>query len=133
LIAAGAAALVAGVVLAAGMKRDQVAGHAYAIPSAEGRIVVEILNGTRRSGLARAATRLVRQQGIDVVFFGSADSASRTDTTRVIARRGERAAAEAVARALGTGRVELEPDTLRRVDVSVILGGDYQPEGGVHP
>jgi hypothetical protein len=122
-----------GVVLAARIKRDRVAGHAYPIPSAEDRIVVEVLNGTTRPGLARTATRLIRQQGLDVVFFGSTDSTDRTDSTRVIVRRGRRGAAETVAKALGTGRIEVELDTLRRVDVSVILGSDYQPAGAVHP
>lgn len=128
-----AVVLVAGVALAARIKRDRVAGHAYPIPSADDRIVVEVLNGTTRVGLARTATRLIRQQGLDVVFFGSADSASRTDSTRVIVRRGRRSAAEIVAKALGAGRVEVELDTLRRVDVSVILGADYQPAAEVHP
>ena len=133
LIAGATLVIVAGVVMAARLKRDRVEGHAYAIPSAVGRIVVEVLNGTRRDGLARTATRLIRQQGLDVVFFGSADSASQTDSTRVLVRRGGRGNGEIVAKALGTGRVELVPDTLRRVDVSVILGADYQPDAGVHP
>jgi len=120
-------------VLAARIKRDRVDGHAYAIPSADGRIVVEVLNGTDRGGLARTATRLIRQQGLDVVFFGSADSASRTDSTRIIVRRGDRGAAEIVAKALGAGKIEVELDTLRRVDVSIILGSDYQPASEIHP
>jgi hypothetical protein len=119
--------------MAARIKRDRVEGHAYAIPTVEGRIVVEVLNGTKRPGLARTATRLIRQQGLDVVFFGSADSASQTDSTRIVVRRGKRGVGEIVARALGAGKIELLPDTLRRVDVSVILGSDYQPEAGVHP
>lgn len=125
--------LVAGVVMAARIKRDRVEGHAYAIPSAEDRIMVEVLNGTKRPGLARTATRLIRQQGLDVVFFGSADSASQTDSTRIIVRRGKRGAAEIVAKALGAGKIEVVLDTLRRVDVSVILGSDYRPASGVHP
>lgn len=133
MIAAVAAALATGVVLAAGIKRDRVEGHAYPIPSGDDRIVVEVLNGTTRQGLARTATRLIRQQGLDVVFFGSADSASRTDSTRIIVRRGNSGAAEIVAKALGAGKVEVQLDTLRRVDVSVILGTDYQPEGEIHP
>jgi hypothetical protein len=121
------------VVLAARLKRDQVEGHAYPIPSADNRIVIEVLNGTQRSGLARTATRLLRKQGLDVVFFGSTDSASRTDSTRVILRRGDPAQAEAVAKALGAGTVEVALDTLRRVNVSVILGQDYQPRQELHP
>lgn len=128
-----ALAVVAGVVLAARIKRDRVAGHAYPIPAADDRIVVEVLNGTSRSGLARTATRLIRQQGLDVVFFGSADSASRTDSTRVIVRRGGRGPAEVVARALGMGVVEVKLDSLRRVDVTIILGSDYVPAPEIHP
>lgn len=122
--------LVAGVGFAARLRRDQVPGHAYAIPSADNRIVIEVLNGTGRQGLARTVTRLLRQQGLDVVFFGSADS---TDSTRVVARRGSARAAEAVAKALHAGRVVEEIDTLRRVDVSVILGRDYVPAPEIHP
>ncbi len=125
--------LTAGIVVAARLKRDRVEGHAYAIPSARDRIMVEVLNGTSRNGLARTATRLLRRQGLDVVFFGSADSADRSDSTRVIARREDAGAAEIVARALGAGLVEVERDTLRRVDVTVILGMDYIPADEVHP
>jgi len=107
--------------------RDQVAGHAFAIPSAEDRILVEVLNATGRQGLARLGTRQLRSEGLDVVFFGNADSV--VDSTRVIARRGKRGDAERVRAALGLGHVLLEMDTLRRVDVSVVLGSDYQPRG----
>jgi LytR cell envelope-related transcriptional attenuator len=133
LIAGGILLAVAGVGLAARLKRDRVPGHAYAIPSAQDRIVIEVLNGTTRQGLARTVTRLIRRQGIDVVYFGSTDSADRTDSTRIIARRGDPAPAEIVARALGMGKVEIETDTLRRVDVSVILGLDYRPPEEIHP
>ena len=130
LIAAALLLAVVGLVLANRLGRDRVPGHAYAIPSGDDRIIVEVLNGTRRQGLARTATRLLRRQGIDVVFFGSTDS---TDSTRVIVRRGARSRADQVARALGVGKVVTESDTLRRVDVTVILGRDYAPEGGIHP
>jgi hypothetical protein len=133
LIAGAALVLIVGVIVAARLKRDRLPGHAYAIPSAHDRIVVEVLNGTTRQGLARTATRLIRQQGLDVVFFGSTDSTSRTDSTRIIVRRGVRGAGDIVARALGVGKVEVAVDTLRRVDVSVILGSDYRPTGEVHP
>ncbi|MGH7580231.1 MAG: LytR C-terminal domain-containing protein, partial [Gemmatimonadales bacterium] len=35
-------------------------------------MTVEVLNGSRRSGAARAATRMLRRRGLDVVFFGNA-------------------------------------------------------------
>ncbi len=99
--------------------------HAYAIPSPERRITVEVLNGTRRSGVARAATRMLRRRGLDVVFYGNAEAA--VESTRVIVRRGDPGRGRDVRQALGAGRVVVEPDTLRRVDVSVVLGPDFQP------
>jgi hypothetical protein len=98
--------------------------HAYPIPSPERRVTVEVLNGSRRAGAARAATRLLRRRGLDVVFYGNAESA--VESTRVIVRRGDPGRARDVRQALGTGQVVLEPDTLRRVDVSVILGPDFR-------
>ena len=47
--------------------------HAYPIPSPERRVTVEVLNGTRRAGVARAATRMLRRRGLDVVFYGNAE------------------------------------------------------------
>ena len=97
---------------------------AAAIPSPGKRITVEVLNGSRRAGVARAATRQLRRQGLDVVTFGNADSAS--DSTRVIVRRGDPGRGRDVRRALGAGSIAVEPDSLRRVDVTVILGADFQ-------
>ena len=100
--------------------------HAYPIPSPEGRVTVEVLNGTKRPGVARAATRMLRRRGLDVVFFGNADAA--VDSTQVVVRRGDSAAGREVRQAIGAGRLVVEPDTFRRVDVSVILGPDFRPK-----
>jgi hypothetical protein len=59
-----------------------------------------------------------------VVFFGNAEAA--VDSTRVIVRRGDPGRGREVREALGVGMVVVEPDTLRRVDVTVILGPDYR-------
>lgn len=130
LIAAGAVLLTVGIVLAARIRRDRVPGHAYAIPSADNRVVIEVLNGNGRAGLARTVTRQLRQQGLDVVFFGSTD---KTDSTEVVVRRGNDGAGSIVAKALGAGKVRVDLDTLRRVDVSVILGADFKPAADLHP
>jgi len=112
-------------------KREHVRGHAYAIPAPDRRITVEVLNGTQRPGAARVATRMLRRRGLDVVFFGNADASA--DSTRVIVRRGDPGRGRDVREALGAGRLVVEPDTLRRVDVSVILGQDFRPTGELHP
>lgn len=111
-------------------RREQLPGHAYAIPAPGKRIRVEVLNGTRRAGFARTATRALRAQGLDVVFFGTGPS---SDSTRIFVRRGDPGQGREVAEALGTGRVLVQPDTLRRVDVSVLLGNDWRPKLPVHP
>jgi hypothetical protein len=112
-------------------KPEPAAAHAFPAPTIQGRVMVEVLNGTRRQGVARTATRMLRGRGIDVVFLGNADSAETA--TRVIARRGDQDRARHVASVLGTGKVVVETDTFRRVDVSVILGEDFRPRLGVRP
>lgn len=93
--------------------------------------MVEVLNGTRKQGAARTATRMLRARGVDVVFLGNADTAAAL--TRLIVRRGNPDRARTVAGVLGTGKIVVEPDTFRRVDVSVILGEDFRPRLGIHP
>jgi hypothetical protein len=121
----------AGAVLFQPAPPPPVVSHAYAVPSAENRLQVEVLNGTRRPGAARVATRLLRQQGVDVVFFGNADRL--VDSTQIVVRRGNPANAAAVRGALGAGRIVVARDTLRRVDVSVLLGQDFRPKLELHP
>lgn len=111
---------------------DVVAGHAYAIPSGEDRTVVEVLNASGRSGMARAATRVLRRAGVDVVYFGNA-SLDSLDSTVVVVRRGDPARAAAVAELLGTVRTRSDLDTTRRVDATVLIGRDFSPGGGYHP
>lgn len=108
---------------------DRIAGHAWPIPAG---IQAEVLNGAGRTGLARTGARELREAGIDVVFFGNSDTL--VPATRILVRRpGRRDAAEQVRRALDAGQVLEAIDTLRRVDVSVILGQDFRPRGPLHP
>jgi hypothetical protein len=89
-----------------------------------GRVVVEVLNGSGRVGLARAATRRLRDAGLDVVYFGT-DETDALDSTVVLLRRGDPAAADRVAAALGVGVIRPAPDPGRLVDVTVRLGTDF--------
>lgn len=117
--------------LVRGGRGDIVPGHAWAVPSGPDRLIVEVMNGTPTPGLARVGTRVLRQHGIDVIFFGNADST--VDSTRIIVRRGDPARAAAIRKALGGGKVSVDVDTLRRVDATVILGGDFKGPREVHP
>lgn len=103
---------------------------AWPVPGTRDSIEVEVLNGTDRDGLAVDVTRLLRSRGIDVVAIGNAPS---SEVTRVLARRGNGEAAQRVARALGQGQPELAPDSLRFVDVTVIIGSDFSTELPLHP
>jgi hypothetical protein len=113
------------------LRRDQLPGHAYAIPSGRSRIVVEVLNGSGLDGAARLGTRQLRGKGFDVVYVGNASEG--VDSTRIILRRGEVSVAEQVKAALGLGSVGIERDTIRRVDVTVILGPDFLPDENIRP
>lgn len=119
--AAGLAAAVVAVVL---LRTGGTEPTSWPVPGDRGapRLQVEVLNGSGIDGLARAATARLRRAGIDVVFFGTA--AAETDSTRLVVRRGDSTVADVVRRALGVGRIVVEPDPRLLLDVSVILGGD---------
>ena len=105
--------------------------HLYPVPEGDDRIEVEVLNATGKAGVARVGTRTLRRRGVDVVFFGNADTTA--DSTRLVLRRGSRELAEEVRKLLGSGRIESEPDSSRRVDVTVILGKDWKAPEELHP
>jgi hypothetical protein len=99
----------------------------HPIPGDRGpAITVEVLNANGRAGDARIGTKRLRQAGMDVVYFGNA-SESGLDSTRIIVRRGAEKVGERVRAALGQGRVEVQLDSAKLLDVSVLLGLDFHP------
>lgn len=95
-----------------------------AAPRAE-RVRVEVLNAAGVPDLARRATRQLRADGFDVVYFGNAPE--RRDTSVVFDRVGRLAVAARVAEALEIGRVVSAPDSGLYLDVSVYLARDWRP------
>jgi hypothetical protein len=89
------------------------------------RIKVEVLNASGKRGYARRATFALRDAGFDVVRYDN-DPVYR-DSTLVLIRSGKDDWAELVARALGGARVESRPDSVRYLDVTVLLGADWRP------
>jgi hypothetical protein len=83
-----------------------------------------VLNATRVPGLADRVTDLLRARGFDVVSYDNASTLS--DSTRILDRVGNALFAREVALALpGTAiREQLSRD--RFVDVTVVVGGDYE-------
>lgn len=89
------------------------------------RIRVEVLNAAGVPRMAQRGTDRLRDRGFDVVYYGNARG-FHPDTSLVLDRVGDPAAAEAVARAIGIRRVREAPDSTLYLEVSVILGSDWE-------
>lgn len=127
-VAGIAALMIFGVVLArsyrdTGRTVARAAPPDASVPSAD-RIKVEVLNATHVRGLARRATRHLRDRGFDVLYLGTATE--QLDSTLVLDRSGNPDRARRVAEALGGARVESRPDSSRYLDVTVLLGRSWR-------
>lgn len=89
------------------------------------RIRVEVLNGAGIDDLAWRATEQLRRHGFDVVYFGNAGNFER-DSSVAIARLGRIEPTRRVADVLGIRRVIDEPDENLYLDVTVVLGRDWE-------
>ena len=90
------------------------------------RVRVQVINTTRTRGLARRATRVLRDQGFDVVEMTT--GGPTRDSTLVLDRSGHPAWAANVATILGpAARAEPRPDSSRYLDVTVLLGTKWRP------
>jgi hypothetical protein len=92
---------------------------------ADVRVRVQVLNTTKTRGLARRATRLLRDRGFDVVELGT--TTPMLDTTLVLDRSGHPAWAASVAELLRPARAVARPDSSRYLDVTVLLGRTWRP------
>ena len=132
LIATGSALLV--VVLSA----SAVVAHARRAPTpllaalaeaprapAGARIRVQVLNTTKTKGLARRATRLLRDRGFDVVEIGSVGPT--IDTTVVLDLSGHPAWADAAAKVMAPARTRVRADSSRYLDITVLIGSTWRP------
>jgi hypothetical protein len=89
--------------------------------------VVEVLNSSGVSGLARRATFLLRDRGFDVVGWGN-DPQGRRSETLIIDYTDKPEAADRLARVLGGATVERGKDSLDRgLDLTVKLGSRFKP------
>lgn len=87
---------------------------------------VEVLNAAGITGMARSATAQLRAAEFDVVYFGNASTFGR-DSSVVLDRVGRPEIARRVADALGIEQVRTELDSLLYLEVSVLLGEDWEP------
>ncbi|MFM8566377.1 MAG: LytR C-terminal domain-containing protein [Gemmatimonadota bacterium] len=89
------------------------------------RIVVAALNGTTTRGLARRATRALRDAGFDVVASGNAEAP--TDSSVVYVHAGDSLWAQWAARAIGGARIVTRPDASRDLHLTVVVGRAWRP------
>jgi len=88
-------------------------------------IRVEVLNGCGVAGLAGEMTDYLRLKGFDVVNVGNAENFNFPETL-VVDRVGDMPSAWQVARAVGIDNVIQQKDEDLLLDVTLILGKDYQ-------
>ena len=122
LVAVGVISLVAGL-----GRRGTSASRAVQLDEGVPQVRVEVLNGAGIPGLAREVTRRLRDAGFDVVYFGNAGGSPR-DVSEVLDRSGQLKAARDIAGNLDIERVRAAPDTGLYVDVSVVLGKDWEED-----
>lgn len=108
----------------------RVTGTVFGIGSADHapsgvRIRVQVLNATGTRGLAQRATDFLRDKGFDVVEIGN--SRDRVDSTVVLDRTNHPDWARRLATAMGGAKVMSSPDTLRYVDLTVLIGQNWRP------
>jgi hypothetical protein len=90
------------------------------------RVRVEVINTTKTRGLARRATRVLRDRGYDVVEM--ATMGPLRDTTLVLDRSGHADWAADIAKVLGySARSETRRDSSRYLDITVLLGRTWRP------
>ncbi len=89
------------------------------------RIRVQVLNTTKTRGLARRATKLLRDRGFDVVELGTVGPTM--DTTVVLDLSGHPAWADAVAKVMAPAHTRARRDSSRYLDVTVLVGSSWRP------
>ena len=89
-------------------------------------IVIEVLNGCGTPGLAQKFTNYLRSEGFDVIYTGNADRMDYSNTL-LIERVDNSDKTEEVnaALALHPKRVNVNHDLSLHVDLTLILGKDY--------
>jgi hypothetical protein len=127
--------MVVGALIVAGCARGPDATPEAPALGNQERVVAEVLNAAGESpprrGLARVGARFLRERGVDVVYYGSADTT--VDSTLVLVRRGDLERGRDVARILGGTVVLSRADSTLRVDVTVLLGRRWSPGADPRP
>jgi hypothetical protein len=92
------------------------------------RIKIEVLNATGERGLARRVAQYLRDRGFDVVGIGDAPV---RDTSLVLDRSGNSEWAAWGARAMQGATIEARPDSVRYLDLTLVIGRTFRPPSQV--
>lgn len=92
-------------------------------------VVVEVLNGCGRAGIAEKVASRLRDLGFDVMYVGNADGFDYGETL-VVDRTGDKDKARVVAEALGRAPVIRQVGRTFFVDVTVVVGEDIKTSYG---
>jgi hypothetical protein len=98
-------------------------GSGTQAPDPDRVIRVQVLNGTRESGMGTRVASYLREGGFHVIEVKNAD---RSDyfATLIVARREDPSGARAVARYLGSPPVILQSRPGDAADVTLVIGSD---------
>ncbi|PIU83210.1 MAG: hypothetical protein COS68_05265 [Elusimicrobia bacterium CG06_land_8_20_14_3_00_38_11] len=89
-------------------------------------IVAEIFNASGKANLAGQMRRALTKNSFDVIKIGNYEPNSKYEKTLVIDRMGELSKAQQIADVIGAKEVITKIDSTRGVDVTVIIGRDWQ-------
>ncbi|MCB1017184.1 MAG: LytR C-terminal domain-containing protein [Acidimicrobiales bacterium] len=107
---------------------DELVAQTIPLPVGVGRLRSRVLDGTATEGLAVEASRILVPAGAEIAFIGNAERFGRAETVVQYYDPEEEQQAQALLDALGVGRLVLRENVTDTVDVTVILGADFDPE-----
>lgn len=108
---------------------DALVSETIPLPVGVGRLRSRVLDGTGTEGTAVAAAQVIVPAGAEIAIVGNARSFDRTETVVQYYDRTEREQAQRLLDAIGGGRLVLREGVTDTVDVTVIVGSDFDPGG----
>ncbi len=89
-------------------------------------VVVEIFNASGKTNLAGQMRRALTKNSFDVIKIGNYPAESKYEKTLVIDRMGTLSKAQQIAALIGAKEIITKIDSTRGVDVTVIIGRDWE-------
>ena len=96
-------------------------------PVGVGRLRTRVLDGTGEEGVASAAASVLTPAGAEVTIIGNSTNFDQDETVVTYYDRTEEEKAQRLLDALGVGRLVLRENATDTVDVSVVIGSDFDP------